>query len=292
MMPEPQPPEILVIGATGNQGRAVVRHLLAAGMRVRALTRNPETKTARALLAAGAAVFQGNLDEPATVAHAMRGAHGVYLVTEFFKNGIAGEVRHGKLVADLCAESSVQHLVHASVGGADQRSGVPHFESKAEIERHIRGLGIPATFLRPTIFMEDLTDKQYFPPASWGMMPKLVGPDTPVRWISVDDIGAAAAGVFARRDEFLGAAVPLVGDVKSMTEARDVFARVQGRKPFALPMPTFLFRRLVSDELVQMWTWLAHHAMAGDVATTRALVPGVKDFETFLRLRRSADPVA
>ena len=175
----------------------------------------------------------------------------------------------------------------ASVSGADKSTGVPHFDSKAEIEKHIRSLKIPATVLRPTIFMEDLTEKQYFPPASWGMMPKLVGADRPVKWISVQDIGAAAAAVFARKEEFVGASVPLVGDEKSMTEAREIFARIDGKRPFALPMPTFLFERLVSDDLTRMWKWLRTHEMDGDRQSTRALVPNASDLETWLRARRA-----
>jgi uncharacterized protein YbjT (DUF2867 family) len=285
------PTGILVIGVTGSQGRAVARHLLARGMSVRGLTRNPESASARALAGAGVTLVRGDLDVPASVEAAMRGVQGVYLVTEFFKNGIPGEIRQGKLVADLAARLGLPHLVHASVSGADRHSGVPHFESKGEIERHIRTLGIPATFLRPTIFMEDLTDRQYVPPASWGMMPKLVGPDRPLKWISVGDVGAAAAAVFSRREEFAGAVIPLVGDVLSMNQARDLFTRVRGRPPFAMSMPTALFRRFVSDDLVRMWTWLAAHPMDGDVATTRALVPGVRDMETWLRERDSRSRV-
>jgi uncharacterized protein YbjT (DUF2867 family) len=281
----PDAREILVIGATGSQGRAVVQHLLAAGMRVRGLTRRPGSAVAQRLTAAGATLCPGNLDLPASVEAAMRGVHGVYLVTEFFKNGIPAEIRQGRLVVDLCARLGVAHLVHASVNGADRDSGVPHFESKGVIERHIRTLGLPATVLRPAIFMEDLTEAQYVPPASWGMMPKLVGPDRPVKWIAVDDIGAAAATVFTRREEFLGRSIPLVGDVRSMADARALFTRVRGRRPFALPMPTALFRRLVGEELVLMWRWLATETMDGDPTLTRTLVPELKDMAMWLRGR-------
>lgn len=277
--------DLLVIGATGSQGRAVIRRVLEAGHRVRGLTRDPRSKAALALAARGVTLRQGDLDDSSSVEEAMRGVDGVYLVTDFFKNGIAGEIRQGKGVADLCAKLGVKHLVHASVNGANRASGVHHFDSKGEIERHIEALQLPATFLRPAVFLEDLTEKQYFPPASWGMMPKLVGPDRPVKWVSVEDIGVAAATVFARRDEFLGKAIPLVGDEKSMTEARAIFSRVRGKRPFALPMPTFLFRRLISEDLVLMWEWLASHSMDGDVATTRTLVPQPLDMETWLRTR-------
>lgn len=229
--------------------------------------------------------MQGDLDDAAAVEEAMRGADGVYLVTDFFKNGIAGEIRQGKLVAELCAKLAISHLVHASVNGADRASGVHHFDSKGEIERHIEALKLPATFLRPAVFLEDLTDKKYFPPASWGMMPKLVGAERPVKWVSVEDIGVAAATVFGRRDEFLGKAVPLVGDERSIAEARVIFARVRGKKPFAMPMPTFLFRRFISEDLVLMWKWLATNSMDGDIATTRTVVPEPLDMETWLKRR-------
>jgi|MudIll2142460700_1097286.scaffolds.fasta_scaffold04788_2 uncharacterized protein YbjT (DUF2867 family) len=277
--------DVLVIGATGSQGGAVARRLLEGGHQVRGLTRDPESKAARALAAKGARMCKGDLDDAASVEEAMRGADGVYLVTDFFKNGIAGEIRHGKLVADLCAKLGVKHLVHASVSGADRKSGVHHFDSKAEIEAHIRSLGIPATFLRPAVFLEDLVDKKYFPPASWGMMPKLVGKDRPVKWVSVEDIGVAAATAFARRDEFVGKAVPLVGDTRSIAEAREIFARVTGKRPFALPMPTFLFRKFISKDLVLMWEWLATSEMDGDVATTKSLVTQPQDMESWLRKR-------
>ena len=84
----------------------------------------------------------------------------------------------------------------------------------------------------------------------------------------------------------MGKSVPLVGDIRTMAEARAIFTRVDGARPFALPMPTFLFRRFVSEDLVLMWLWLAEHAMDGEVAGTRALVPAVKDMETWLRERR------
>lgn len=284
-------PTILVIGATGTQGRAVSRQLLARGFAVRGLTRNPASPAARRLAALGATPVAGDLDDAAALETAMQGVHGVYLVTEFFKNGIEGEIRHGKRVAELAKRTGVRHLVHASVSGAERRSGVPHFESKAEIEAHIRSLGLPATFLRPTIFMEDLTDKQYFPPASWGMMPKILGPDRPVKWIGVDDIGAAAAEAFSRGPALYGEAIALVGDVRPMAQCRALFRRVRGKNPFALPMPTFLFRRLVSEELVRMWEWLSEFEMHGDVARTRELVPQVRDMESWLR-ERDAAPAA
>jgi uncharacterized protein YbjT (DUF2867 family) len=143
--------------------------------------------------------------------------------------------------------------VHASVAGADRPTSVPHFESKRAIEAHIRALGIPATFLRPTMFMEDLTEKQYFPPASWGMMPKLVGATRPVKWVSIEDIAIAATHAFLSREKPTGAAISLVGDVKTMT---------------------------------RMWEWLANNEMPGDVASTRAYVAEPLTMKAWLETKR------
>jgi len=71
---------IVVTGATGNQGGATARHLLADGWHVRALVRDDTAPAATALAAAGAELVRGNLDDPASVATAVRGAYGVYSV--------------------------------------------------------------------------------------------------------------------------------------------------------------------------------------------------------------------
>lgn len=279
---------IVVTGATGAQGGAVVRHLLGAGNTVRALTRKPEGAAAKALAALGATVVRGDLGDRDSLVRAFTGADGVYAVTEFFKNGIPAEIEQGKRMADVAKEVGVGHFVLASVAFPTGTSGVPHFDSKREIERHVESLGIRYTFLRPSLFMEDLTEKQYVPPGTWGMTPKLVGRDRPIRWIATDDIGAAAARIFAEPERFAGRSVSLAGDELSIGQARELFRKTNGKTPLALPMPTWLFRRLVSEELVVMWQWLAEHEFDASVAETRELLPGVRTMETWLREKRDA----
>lgn len=253
------PPTIqtaLVIGATGSQGGSAARALLADGWTVRGLTRSPESASARAMADRGVALVTGDLDDEAALERAMEGVDAVFAVTDWFKAGLAKEIEWGKRLADVAHRLGVAHFVYSSVIGADAGTGVPHFESKGEVEQHVRALGLPATFLRPAIFMEDLTDKKYVPPANWGMMPRIVGRDTPIPWVALDDIGAAAARVMADPARWVGAVVPVIGDVCTITEARALFREVTGRRPLALPMPTWLFRRMVSEELVLMWQWL------------------------------------
>src|SRR5262249_61196748 len=86
---------ILVSGATGRQGGAVVRALLALGYPVRGLTRNLDSEKARALAALGVTLVKGDLDDPASLRAAVEGAYGVFSVTDFWEHGREGEIPRG-----------------------------------------------------------------------------------------------------------------------------------------------------------------------------------------------------
>lgn len=187
---------IVVTGATGRQGGAVARHLLADGWRVRAVTRNPGSAAAARLAARGAEVVRAALDDASSLASAVAGAHGVYSVQNFWDCGVEREIRQGKAVAAAAAAAGVRHFVYGSVGSAAKGSGVEHFESKFVVEDHIRGLGLPATFVRPACFMENY----YIPEVEIALLKgRLLDPvraGKPFQLIAVDDIGAFVALAF------------------------------------------------------------------------------------------------
>src|SRR5262249_21451389 len=83
-----------------------------------------------------------------------RGVYGVYSVQDFWSVGAKREVLQGKNLADVANKAGVEHFVYSSVGGAERNTGIDHWESKWEIENHIRKLGLPSTVLRPVAFME------------------------------------------------------------------------------------------------------------------------------------------
>lgn len=146
---------VLVTGATGKQGGAAARHLLAAGFGVRALTRDPEGPKARALADGGAEVVGGDLDAPDSLGRALEGVYGVFSVQNPFEHGTGGEVRQGIALADAAMATGVKHFVYSSVASAHRRTGIPHFDSKFEVEEHLRRTGLAHTILRPTYFMEN-----------------------------------------------------------------------------------------------------------------------------------------
>src|SRR5713226_5833438 len=146
---------VLITGATGRQGGAVIRHMLPKGWKLRALARRPDTPAARDLTRQGVEVVQGDLEDPASLERAARGAYGIYSVQDFWSVGARREVQQGKNLADAAKKGGVGHFVYSSVGGAERNSGIEHWETKWEIEKHIRQLGLPATTLRPAAFMEN-----------------------------------------------------------------------------------------------------------------------------------------
>jgi uncharacterized protein YbjT (DUF2867 family) len=189
---------IVVTGATGLQGGAVTRHLLKEGWQVRALTRKPDSTKARALAALGAEVVQADTGDPASLRPAFEGAYGVYSVQNPFIGGPEAEIRQGKNVADVAKESGVQHLVYGSAGIGRKGTGIPSWETKLQVEGHMKRLELPLTILRPMAFMELMTEKKFFPQVgTWHVMPKVMGRSRALPWLCADDLGAIVAKAFA-----------------------------------------------------------------------------------------------
>ena len=283
-----RPGTVVVCGATGRQGGAVARHLLAAGWRVRALTRSPDGAPARALHGLGAEVVQADMADPSSLASAIAGAYGVFSVQNPMVAGYDGEVAQGRNVADASRAAGVEHVVYGSAG-IGSPTGIPSWDSKVVVEGHLRDLGLPTTVLRPMAFMELMTDPAYYPPVSvWSVMPKLMGVDRKVPWLAVDDVGAVAAAAFADPQRFVGAELSLAGDVRSIAECRTLWREAHGRVPRGIPMPVWLFTRVAGADLPTMWRWLRTGTVPLDPGPTRAVHPGVRTVSEWLRTRRTA----
>lgn len=271
---------VAVTGATGRQGGAVARHLLAAGWRVRALTRTPSSPAAVRLAVLGAEVMGADMSVRASLVPAFAGAYGVFCVQNPMTGG--SEVLQGCAVGDAASSAGVRHVVYGSAGPGVPGTGVRQWDDKLVVRAHLESLGLPVTVLRPMAFMELMTDKDFYPPVTmWHLMPKLIG-DRPLPWLCSDDVGAVAARVFADPDRFAGVDLPLGADVRTIGECRELWREVFGRPPRSFPMPLWLFHRFVGDDLTRMWRWLRTHPVAFDLAATRAIVPGVRTVREWL----------
>ena len=116
---------VLITGATGRQGGAVIRHMLPKGWKLRALTRNPDSKVAQELARRGIEVVHGDLEDLTSLDGAARGAYGVYSVQDFWSVGARREVQQGKNLADAAKKAGVVHFVYSSVGGAERNLAPP-----------------------------------------------------------------------------------------------------------------------------------------------------------------------
>jgi uncharacterized protein YbjT (DUF2867 family) len=152
----PIPLVALVIGATGRQGGAVARRLLERGHRVRVFARSADSSAGRELERLGAKVWIGSFDDPDSLWRAARGVDAVFAMSTPLEAGFEAEVRQGSNVLEAAKAAGVGHLVYSSVAGADRGTGIPHFETKAELERQLAGLDLPHTILAPVDFMERL----------------------------------------------------------------------------------------------------------------------------------------
>jgi uncharacterized protein YbjT (DUF2867 family) len=271
---------ILVSGATGRQGGAVARHLLRRGFRVRALTRDPSKPAAGALLERGAQLAEGDFDDHASIVHALEGCYGAFSVQNFWEVGKDAEIRQGCAFADLAKAAGVRHLVYSSVGSAHRGTGIPHFESKWQVEEHIRAIGVPHTILRPVFFMQNWETMR--DAILGGQLPQPLSPGKRLQQVSVEDIGAFAALAFERPEDWLGRAFDLAGDEPTMRETAAAFERVLGRAVQYVQVPWDAFRAQFGEEVAAMYRWFEDVGYEADIAAARAAYPETATLERYL----------
>ncbi len=231
---------VLVFGATGQQGGSVARALLHRGWRVRALVRDPFSAGAAALAARGAELVVGTFEDRAAMRSAMAGVDGVFSVQPSSPGGTVTdeqEVRYGITIADLAVECGVKHLVYSSGSATGETpTGVAHYDTKAEIERHIRRLPLAATIVRPATFMELLVMPGFG--LDEGRFQFFMLPEGRMQVLAVEDIGHLVAAVFAAPARFAGKTFEIASDSVTGRQLEVLFSAAAGR-----PIPYSIFRR-------------------------------------------------
>ena len=282
-MPKNSKRLILVTGATGHQGSAALRRLREKGFPVRALTRDPNKPAARNLVGHGTEVVRGDLDDPASLTRALDGVYGVYSVQTPMEQGVEGEIRQGINLADAAKRLRVSHFVYSSVAAADQKTGIPHFESKYRIEEHIRATGLPYTFLRPVFFMENwlrMKDK-----IEQGTLALPLSPDKRLQMIAVDDIGTFVTMAFERPGHWQGRAMDIAGDELSMSELAQAFTRMVGREVQYVRVPWDQFEQQTGHAMTIMYRWFEDVGYHVDISAVRQEHPNLMTFERWLHAK-------
>lgn len=244
-MSNPTKSPILVTGATGKQGGAVVNALLAEGRPVRALTRNPDSVAARALAARGVEVLQGDYDDVASLDAALAGVEGVFsMQMGSHPDDPETEIRTGKALVEAAHRADVKVIVHTSVAragdhenfiGWDEGRWEPlYWENKAAVNEMVKTQGFRHwVILKPALIMEDLVPAMVdfmFPSlAERGQFETAIEPDTRLDWIAAQDIGAFAAAAFADPKCFHGHEIDLAAECVTLVELAAKMAEGIGR---------------------------------------------------------------
>jgi len=297
---------ILVTGATGKQGGAVVKALLdspnAKDFTILAVSRNPESASAKKLVERGVQIVQGDLNDVEAIFSAAKSVSkepiwGVFSVQiPMGKNAtVQTEEAQGKALVDAALAHDVKFFVYTSVdrGGEksfDNPTPIPHFISKHNIEHHLvdkagaKGEKLGWTILRPTAFLDNFTND--FMGKGFTTMFKISlkqGAEAkPLQLIAVSDIGIFAALAFQKPEEYNGKSLSLAGADITFDQANDIFKEKTGADA-----PTtfgFLGSAILwaVKEVGTMFNWFYTDGYGSDIAELKKLHPGLLDLGAWL----------
>jgi len=308
---------IAVVGATGAQGGGLAQAILAdrdGGFTVRALTRDPSSKGARALADRGAEVVRADVDDPASLRDAFRGAHGVFCVTFFWAHlSPEKEIAQAGAMAEAARDAGVRHAIWSTLEDtrnwvplSDPRMPtlkgkykVPHFDGKGESDRFFAEANVPTTYLLTSFYWDNFIH--------FGMGPKR-GPDgklaiampmgtAKLPGIAVEDIGACAYGIFRKGGELVGKRIGIAGEHLSGSEMAAAFTRALGEEVRYQDVPPEVYRGLGfpgADDLGNMFQFKRDFEQAfraaRSVDVARGLNPSLQTFDVWLARNKARIP--
>lgn len=292
-------PVIAVFGATGAQGGGLVRALLRDPWRrfaVRALTRQPAARAARALVQAGAEVVLADLDRPGTLIAALHGADGVFGVTDFWEHfSPERELRQAAQLANAAARAGVRHVIWSTQ--EDTRGGagpwqVPPMDAKGQADAFFRAL--PTTYLLPSFYWDNLIHLGLHPQreAAGGLHWPLPLGQARLCGIAAEDIGHCVAALFVQGERVRGERVGLAAEQLTGPEMAQVLSRVLAEPVRYEAVPTEVFARQPFPGAAEMAGMFAYQqrceaafGAARPPEVARALHPGLQGFAAWAQSR-------
>lgn len=278
---------ILVTGAAGKTGRAIIRALAARGRGVRALVgRDEQGETVRG---AGAIdVVSGDLGHAGVLERAVRATEAVYHICP---NMHVDEVAIGRGVLAAMRAGGVQRLVYHSVLHP-QTQAMPHHWKKLLVEEAILASNVTYTILQPASYMQNVL-------TAWtgitqeGVYTVPYALETRLGMVDLEDVAEAAATILTQPGHE-GAIYELAGsEVLTQTEIAQILARVLGRPVRAerMSLEEWTRRAVASrlgayqiETLLAMFRYYERHGFCGNPhALTWLLGRRPAMFEVFVR---------
>ena len=274
---------VFVTGATGNQGGAVVRHLLSKGFGVKALVRNPDSPRTKSLVQENVEIVKGDLNDPASYINHLQNTDAVFCNLHF-KEGVDKEIRQGFNLVTISKEKGVKHFIYSSVIGCDLNTGIPHWESKWKIENHIKSTGIDFTILRPASLFENLLLPQV---KSRILKGKLVLPtraDKVQQFICADDIGRVSASILSDPGKYAGRTIMLASEQMDGSELAAVFSKVLSKDMKFQQLPKLIVRLAMGKGLAKMFRWINDNdaVLIKDIGELKKEFPGMVSIEKWI----------
>ncbi|XP_070581910.1 nmrA-like family domain-containing protein 1 [Ptychodera flava] len=283
---------ITVFGATGLQGGSVVRALLKdPRYQVRAVTRHPKSKKAKALKELGVEVVKGDLDNEDSVKAAMLGSYGVFGVTNYFEYvDEQREFMQGKVMADAAKSVGVKHFIYSSLEKVVEEFGKPcgHFDAKGRVEDYMIEVGLPVTCVRYAEFMETIIREQFIilKMADGTRVIDMPTGDATYDWISAAGAGTAITAIFDEPSEFIGKTIGISGDRLSTPECAQILSKHFPQWIFKASTETpdeFSKRGFQgAEELAVMFEYFQTGKFTRDLELTRRLDPNTQTFEQWV----------
>jgi len=267
--------KVLVMGATGNQGGSVVKALLPKGHQIRTITRNPDSPAAKLLIEQGVEIMKGDFSDHDSLVRAATGMDTVYAMTTPFETSPEAEVKQGIAIANAAKEAGVGHFIFGSVASADQKTGIPHFDSKYEVEKHVVSLGVPYTISAPVFFMDNHLSPWFLPALKEGKVKLAMPGNRKLQQVSVENIGAFVAALVERREEVFGKRIDIAGDELTGEETAAILSKASSREiTYECFDPEFM--RKDSADMADMFKWFDDIGYKVDIGKLHQDFPEVK----------------
>lgn len=273
---------ILVGGATGRQGGAVVDQLLANGHGVIAYVRDEQAAAAQRLREKGVMLIVGDLGDAAALGKAAALADAIFSITmPFGAGGQAGEVAQGQNLADVAAVQH-KHLIYSSIAGAKPTANlvVEHAGSKQQIEAYFASKeDLQSTVVAPVYLMENLLNFK-FNGLERGVYAQPLSPHAKINQVTVLDIASLVLWAIEHPDSMIGRRIEVASDDISGEEIAQILSEVIGRTIRYYETPLEQVRKVAGNDIATMYEKFETSPYKIDIKASRAEFPQI-NWHTF-----------